>query len=93
MLQARYKHLLNVQTNLQRKALLAGSQDHLGLEILRAQEQQQQAHLMGIGAGASAGVTGRLLPQQDVDMATRNVLAGATAVIQRDQLLSPGRPF
>ena len=98
MLQARYKHLLNIQASLQRKALL-GSQDNLGLEeqqYLQAQEQQQQAHLMGIGAGAGAstGVAGRLLPQQDVDAATRNVLAGASAVIARDQqLLSPGRPF
>ena len=100
MLQARYKHLLNIQASLQRKALL-GSQDHLGLEeqqYLQAQEQQQQqAQLIGIGAGAetvsgAAGVSGRLLPQADVDTATRNVLAGASAVIKRDQLLSPSRP-
>ena len=95
MLQARYKHLLNIQASLQRKALL-GSQDQ---QYLQAQEQQQWAQLMGIGAGAvavagtgAAGISGRLLPQADVDTATRNVLAGASAVIERDSLLSPGRP-
>ena len=93
MLQARYKHLLNIQASLQRKALL-GSQDQ---QYLQAQEQQQQAQLMGIGAVAgagtgAAGISGRLLPQADVDTATRNVLAGASAVIERDSLLSPGRP-
>ena len=88
MLQARYKHLLNIQASLQRKALL-GSQDQ---QYLQAQEQQQ-AQLMGIGAGTgAAGISGRLLPQADVDTATRNVLAGASAVIERDSLLSPGRP-
>ena len=89
MLQARYKHLLNIQASLQRKALVSQQhQLHLEEQQYLAAHQQPHAALTGIGVGAAGH--GQLLPQHAVDRATQHVLAGAAAVMQRDSLLAPG---
>ena len=89
MLQARYKHLLNIQASLQRKALVSQQhQLHLEEQQYLAAHQQPHAALTGIGVGAAGH--GQLLPQHAVDSATQHVLAGAAAVMQRDSLLAPG---
>lgn len=95
MLQARYKHLLNLQASLQRKALV-NQQHQLHIEEQQYLAAQQPPSDLTAAASAASAVVGagvgaaghlRLLPQETVDTTTRNVLAGATAVIQRDSLL------
>ena len=98
MLQARYKHLLQIQASLQRKALVSQQhQLHLEEQQYLAAHQQPHAALTG-ASGIRVGATGhgQLLPQHAVDSATQHVLAGAAAVMQRDSLLAsppaPGAP-
>lgn len=94
MLQARYKHLLNIQASLQRKALVS-QQHHLHLEEQQylAAHQHSNASLATVATGGGVGGSGQgqLLPQDAVDSATRHVLAGAAAAMQRDSLLT-GHP-
>ena len=94
MLQARYKHLLNIQASLQRKALVS-QQHHLHLEEQQylAAHQHPNASLATVATGGGVGASGQgqLLPQDAVDSATRHVLADAAAAMQRDSLLT-GHP-